>query len=301
MNYSIVLFFTFVAFSFSQCEKTEISQNNPIQTKQISEFENKFPAPELLDDYFVKEDSLTFSGYEIVKHEKKVELDYPAETKSAPQSVEVSYAVLRKNNKLLLTFDGVYSGAGNATQFGLFPFLGNDSKLLAVSQTISRDGRHWIIDLSSDARVIFDSQDYEVGLEEFSVSDLDKDGTIEISFPVTKFYMFENLSSAQVPLPVAIFKYDETAKKYLPANRKFQDYLLDGIDDKTKKLMKDENDYLSDRLEIVLQYIYAGKEKEAWEFFDKEYELPDKEKIRAEIKSILSNEKIYQNIYKAVI
>lgn len=298
MNYFVLFIFTLLALLVFNCDTKVTSQNSSIQTNQILEPENKIEESELLDDYFVKEDSLSLNDYNIVKLKKKIKLEYPLEMKSAPISVEVSYAILKKRNKSLKVFDGVYSGAGNATDFGLFPFLGKDSKQLAVSQTVPRGGRHWIIDLNSNTRVIFDSRDYEVGREEFSVVDLDKDGTYEIYFPVTKFYPFENLAMAEIPLPTVIFKYDETVKKYLPANRKFQDYLLDGIDEEIKKLDKDSNGYLSNRLKIVLRYIYAGKKKEAWEFFDKEYNLSNKEKIRTEIKFILKNEKIYQNIYK---
>ena len=149
--------------------------------------------------------------------------------------------------------------------------------------------------------MIFDSKDYGVGREEFSVIDLDKDGVFEILFPVTTFYLLENLNNmAEVPMPKAVFKYDVTARKYLPANHQFPDFLLNRIGERIKKLRENETGSLSDRLEIVLSYIYAGKEKEGWEFFDNEYDSPDKAKIKANVKSILKNEKIYQSIYNTV-
>lgn len=297
-------FFLFILFIFAQtflaCETQTVSQTATIQELQNTTNSNSSKEePEKIDSIFIDTDSLSYNGYDVVKLKKEVKLEYPPEMKSKPESVEVSYAVLKKKNKVLDTFDGVYFGAGNATNFGLFSFLGKETKQLVVSQTIPRGGRHWVVDLSSEARVIFDSRDYGVGREEFDVTDIDKDGVYEISLPITEFYMFENMSMAETPLPTIIFKYDEKAKKYLPANRIFQNYLLTGIEDKIKQLNSgDKSNCLSDRLDIVLRYVYVDKEEEAWSFFDKEYKLTNKEEIKSKIKSILKNEKVYKYIYE---
>ncbi len=75
--------------------------------------------------------------------------------------------------------------------------------------------------------------------------------------------------------------------------------LLTGINDKIKQLNSgDESNYLSNRLDIVLSYVYSGKEEEAWSFFDKECKLSNKEKIKSKIKSILKNESVYKYIYE---
>lgn len=297
-------FFLFILFIFAQtflaCETQTVSQTATIQELQNTTNSNSSKEePEKIDSIFIDTDSLSYNGYDVVKLKKEVKLEYPPEMKSKPESVEASYAVLKKKNKVLDTFDGVYFGAGNATNFGLFSFLGKETKQLVVSQTIPRGGRHWVVDLSSEARVIFDSRDYGVGREEFDVTDIDKDGVYEISLPITEFYMFENMSMAETPLPTIIFKYDEKAKKYLPANRIFQNYLLTGIEDKIKQLNSgDKSNCLSDRLDIVLRYVYVDKEEEAWSFFDKEYKLTNKEEIKSKIKSILKNEKVYKYIYE---
>ncbi len=297
--YSLFILFVFVP-SFSACQAHTVSQTAITPELQNTTNSNLFvEEPKQIDSIFVGKDSLTYNGYDVVKLKKKVKLEYPPEMKSKTESVEVSYAVLKKKNKVLDTFEGVYFGAGNATNFGLFPFLGKETKQLAVSQTIPRGGRHWIVDLSSEARVIFDSTDYGVGREEFNVIDIDKDGIYEISLPLTEFYMFENMSMAETPLPEIVFKYNEKAKKYLPANRIFQNYLLTGIEDKIKQLNSREgSNYLSDRLDIVLRYVYAGKEEDAWSFFDREYKSPNKEETKSKIKSVLKNESVYKYIYE---
>ncbi len=297
-------YFLFILFIFAPtflaCEAQTVSQSAVTPELQNTTNSNSSKEePEQIDNIFVNKDSLSYNGYNVVKLKKNVKLEYPPEMKSKPESVEISYAVLEKKNKVLDTFDGGYFGDGNATDFGLFPFLGKETKQLAVSQTIPRGGRHWVVDLSSEARLIFDSKDYGVGREEFYVIDIDKDGVYEISLPITEFYMFENMSMAETPLPTTIFKYNEKAKKYLLANQIFQNYLLTGINDKIKQLNSgDESNYLSDRLDIVLSYVYAGKEEEAWSFFDKEYKLPNKEEIKSKIKSILKNESVYKYIYE---
>lgn len=297
-------YFLFILFIFAPtflaCEAQTVSQSAITPGLQNTTNSNSSKEePEQIDSIFVDKDSLSFNGYDVVKLKKKVKLEYPPEMKSKPESVEVSYAVLKKKNKVLDTFDGVYFGAGNATDFGLFPFLGKGTKQLAVSQTIPRGGRHWVIDLSSEARVIFDSKDYGVGREEFNVIDIDKDGVYEISLPLTNFYMFENMSMAETPLPEIIFKYDKDARKYFPANPMFQDYLLAGIENEVKRLNpSNESNYLSNRLDIVLRYIYMGKEEVAWSFFDKEYKLPNKDEIKSKIKSTLKNENVYKYIYE---
>ena len=56
-------------------------------------------------------------------------------------------------------------------------------------------------------------------------------------------------------------------------------------------------DYLSLVLQVVLRYIYAGKEKETWLFYDKEYHLADKEEMRSKIKKKLESCLVYKKIY----
>lgn len=219
-----------------------------------------------------------------------------------PRPVEVSSALLKRNGRVMRRFEGNESGAPNAIDFGLFPFLGGEMKQLVVSYTEPRTGRHWIVALPSEPRVVFDSADYEVGREDVSLRDFDKDGVYEISLPVVSFYVFSypdmgNLSMSNVPLPVVIFKYDVKASKYLPANHLFKTYLLQGIEDRHAKLSdKNDDTYLGDRLEVLLDYVYAGEEKAGWHFFDSEYKRHDKEQMKAKIKAVLKEGTAYRYI-----
>ena len=145
--------------------------------------------------------------------------------------------------------------------------------------------------------MVFDSFDYGVGREEFYVIDIDKDGVYEIVLPVTAFYeMQDKMYIAEIPLPEIIFKYDEKARKYLPANHLFLDYALHGIEADIAKLRTaDDSNYLSQRLQILLRYVYARKGKSGWDFFDREYQRPDKVQIKARIRSVLKRAPVYND------
>jgi hypothetical protein len=257
--------------------------------------------PKQLNDIFVDDDRLSYGGYDVIRLKKKVKYEYPDEKgQNKPTLIEVSYAVVKRENRILEKFEGVYFGAGNATDFGLFALLGGRSKQLIVSQTIPRGGRHWVVSLSPDFHVIFDSGDYGVGREEFSVIDIDKDGTFEIVLPVTAFYMMQDkMYIGEIPLPEIIFKYDPKANKYLPANSLFEQYALKGVENDIRNLIGPERgNYLSKRLDIFLRYVYAEKESDAWAFFDREYRLPDKEEMKSRIQAILKDEGVYKYIHR---
>lgn len=278
----------------SGCQtKSAVSQSAPVTEAQSSpSVSQTVDSSEQIENIYSESDSLSYAGYEVVKLNKRVRLEH------IHGLTEVSYAVLRRNGRTLATFDGVYSGVGNATSFGLVSLFGGETKQLVVSQTIPRGGRHWVVSLSPNFRILFDSGDYGVGREEIGIVDIDRDGVYEISQVVTAFYGFENLPSAATPLPEIIFRYDERARKYFPANQHFQDYALRGIEQEVGNLNNRRGEeYLSGVLEIVLSYIYAGKEQEAWSFFDREYKLQNKEELKARILSVLRNEPVYRFIH----
>ena len=242
--------------------------------------------PQLLDIF--SEEDISYNGYEMKHLVERV-------SDERVRDLEVSYAALMKNNQRLLKFDGVYFGSGNSTEFGLFDFLGNGSQQFIVSQTVPRGGRHWVVSVSPQVRVLFDSGDYDVGREEFSVIDIDKDGVYEIVLPVTAFYdMQDKMYIGEIPLPEIIFKYDAKAGKYLPANHLFLDYALHSIEQDIAQLVTvDDLNYLSRLLDILLRYVYARKADEGWDFFEREYQRPDKEEIKARIKLVLKRSPVY--------
>jgi hypothetical protein len=256
------------------------------------------PSPSPVDKYsepteinYAHVASLTYNGYRIVRRARKVKY------KDALLPFNIYHADLEKNGKTVAGFASDDEGE-NAVDFGLFSLLGNETKQFAISITRPRGGRHWVFD-PSNGRVIFDSGKYGVGREEFTVVDIDQDGVKEISLPLTEFYMFEEMSMTETPLPEIIFGYDKKAGKYIPANDRFSDYALRGILEDIAKLDPNEEDrYLSRRLDIALRYIYAGRENDAWEFFDRYYTRQDREEIKSKIKAIVASEGTYKYIYR---
>ena len=279
------------------CNRPAISQtSDPVEKASPSPTE-RAPVPEQLIDIFLDEDTLLHHGFEVRRLKKTIDYEYPIEDgKRRSIPIEISYAVVKRNGKLLAEFDGPYFGHGNITDFGLFDLLGDGSQQVIISTTVFRGGRHWVVSLHREFRVLFDSGNSR---EEFSVIDLDKDGIYEISLPVTAFYSMPDLMyTGEIPLPEIIYKYDADKKVYLPANALYLDYSLGGIDDEIRSL--DEKDrYFSKRLRILLRYIYAGKEADGWAFFDSAYQHPDKQKMKSRIQSVLNNEPVYKYLQQS--
>lgn len=273
-----------------QLSKGVISQPLLLSTLQTNKQDNSY---KLINDYFVKENHLYYNSYNITKLKKKARLEEGTQ-------VDVSYAVVKKGKNLVAKVDGLYSGLGNETNFALFPLLGGKRKQLIIAQIIPRSSRYWIASLTPKLQIIFDSNNYKVGEEDLQVIDIDKDGVYEISLPLVEpFWGFNKISMSENPRPEIIFKYNKKTKKYFPANVLFQKYLLQGIETEINKLASNnESYYFSSRLSILLRYIYAGKEKEGWAFFNKSYNYPDRKNVILKIKSTLKREAIYKFIYR---
>lgn len=247
----------------------------PAPVATVSEKESLEQSFEYVDD-----DKLIHHGYEVSK----------------VSDMDVSYAVLKRDGKTIAKFDDVYHPLGNQTDFGLFDLLGNKSQQLIISLSIPRGGRQWVVSLHPKFRVLFDSAGYGVGREsgDWFPLDIDNDGVFEISLPKVSFYGMDGLHSVgETPLPEIVFKYDEKQMKYLPANHLFVDYALQGWNAE-----KEKETYQHHRFNFLLDYVYAGKEKEGWASFDKHYPSPDKKQMRARIKAILKNDPVYKYIYQ---
>jgi len=250
-----------------------------------------------LREVFTEEDRLLYRGYEVMK--------------CYDSQGDVWFATLKKEGKVLATFK---RGCNKKewTNFGLFPFLGGDTKQLIVEQFSG--GAHccwsyWIFKLFPDFEVLYESQQYPVGYDLVPM-DLDEDGVFEFTQGILTFDYFDRLCHALSPIPTVVFKFEENTIEYLPASHLFPEYLLNGIekDIRTVKELNERTDftiyddsggeYLSAVLQVVLRYIYAGKENEAWSFYDKEYHLSDKEEIQSKIKKRLKSCLVYKQIYE---
>ena len=66
------------------------------------------------------------------------------------------------------------------------------------------------------------------------------------------------------------------------------------------KIAPDEvsESYLSVVMQVMLKYIYAGQEVDGWEFYNREYQLSDKDAIKSDLRKALKSDPIYQSIYR---
>jgi hypothetical protein len=251
------------------------------------------PKNELQEQFFDcvdRDDELFYEGYEVRRITETIMDEF------TDRPMDVSYVVVKRHGKTIAKFDGVYYSMGNSAEFGLCNLLGDKARQLVIALTIPRGGRHWIVSLYPEFRVLFDSYDYGVGreLEDSSAVDIDKDGVFEISLPKVSFYGLKGLQSvSETPLTEIVFKYDAKRMKYLPANHLFVDHAL-----RTWNSDEEKDSYQYHRFNYLLDHVFAGKEKEGWASFNEHCPAEDKEQMRARIKAILRNDPVYKYIYQ---
>jgi hypothetical protein len=250
--------------------------------------------PNSLEDAYTEDDHLSYGGYEI---ERSVD----------PQK-GASIATIKRDGKVLIAFRNGGQGK-ESTRFGLFPLIGGGARQLVIQQHTGGAHCCWvykIYELTPNLRLLFDSELYKSGDELLAV-DLDNDGRYELTQAIMTFDYF-HMSHASSVFPRAVFTYDEREKMYLPANRKFADFVLKEIEEDKKRATAivsganpgaegwDQEEYLSAVLKVVLAYIYAGKEKAGWEFYDRQYKLSDKAEMRKDISEALSRDPLFRSI-----
>lgn len=283
--------------------RTESATQSRAPQLPASQPRSNWPEPRPLDLETLDGDEILFQTYRLKRLTKKVSLDDWPKEHGRAMSLEVSYATLVHNGEVMEIFDnGLYHPMGNSIDVGLFPLLGVHAKQLVVAQTIWRGGAYWIVNFAPRAQVIYRSSEWGVGTDEISAVDLDHDGVEEIFQRVTAFYSLQDkLAIAQIPLPEVIFKYDAQAARYLPANTLHKDYLLRDLEESRASISEPSKynfNHLAGVLAVTLRLIYAGEEKKGWEFFDRAYQLPDKEEIKARVLAILKDEPVYRFIYR---
>lgn len=274
-----------------KAESINLNSNKETAENDNKEFEDNTL---YVSGLWTQEDSLEYKGFTVKKSVRKVK---PKNLTEA----DVTDAIIQKNGKNLLTLKGTYHGLGNATDFGLYSLLGGDEKQLIVSHTVPRGGFHYIVGFLPEPKVLFDSGEFAIGGEDFAIKDYDNDGTYEIMLSKSADYF--NFVTAEIPYIGIIFRYDKQSQKFLPVNHKFPEF-TSIYDAEIKKIEKSQEKSFSKILEITLSYVYSGKEKEAWEFFDRNFapdywgygKVENKETTKEIIISKLNDDPIYKFI-----
>ncbi len=256
-------------------------------------------AAQTLDQILTGGDRLTHADYEVTR-------SYNAQT-------ERSTATISRRGRVLATFNEGGGPDRDSTRIGLFSLLGGGTQQLIIEQYSGGAHccwRYWIYNLTPVFRRIYDSAAYganQLGYQ-LNIADLNRSGQYELIQSVMSFDYFE-LPHAQSPFPPAVFQYQWRSGRYQLANRRFPDYVLRDVAEHIREVQglnrrlnpgseQFRENYLAAMLQVVLKYIYAGREREAWEFYDREYRLPDKEEMRGKIRRQLRTSAIYNALYR---
>ncbi|MDX6268950.1 MAG: hypothetical protein QOD28_173 [Acidobacteriota bacterium] len=247
---------------------------------------------------YTGEGALSEQGYEVEKRVRK----YGA----TGYRTEIEYAVLKRNGRVIFRFDDDSVEQINEVRFGLCNFLGEEQRQLVVEETSNKFWRYWVLRLSPKLEVVYDSGRYDLVYPLRSV-DLDGDGRLEIVQNLGSFWyrLGDNVSS---PRPEMIFKYDDRARRYVPANPEFQAVVLKDIGHRVEKVraLNERNQpgvtdlqLQSGVGDIVIRYLYAGREREAWDFFERGYRDSEiKKSARATLKEVLGGDALYSEVVR---
>jgi hypothetical protein len=310
MKFVVVCLLGFTVFLNLSCQQevisSSISKDEQItKVPEPSPTPNKYEETDIIEQFSTMGDEnqptlVEFQDYKIkkVSVRKKDEIDSP--------EADIYDAVVSKNGKTIARFEGIYYPLGNEMSFGLYPFLGESEKQLFILEESNRYDREWIVNLSPKYEVIFDAADFDVISGYLRVIDIDNDGQKEITLYKGNNigYMFP---PKDIPLVRIVFKFDEKTRKYLPASHKFPAFTLKDQEEQIKKFNENKTKKFSKALEIMLTYIYAGKEESAWQLFDNEEidftpesvlnaKTESKEQLRVKIKNALNKDPIYKFI-----
>lgn len=267
------------------------------QPKAFSDTHHEEVSSGDLESIYVADETLTYNNYEVATLHRKIKSPVDRDT-------DIAYAVLRKNGKKVAQFD--YSGAVFSTEvrFGLFPVLRGAGKQLIIEITTYRGWRYWVVDLSTNFRILYDSGDYDVGYS-LRALDLNHDGQYELIHTLQTFRFLYNLDNTNSPFIDIVFKYELKAGKFIPANPEFREFALKDIAGGIKEVRKFKEslsepaypkDLLAAVLEVTIRYLYTGQQKEAWAFYDEEYDLPDKQTIKSDIRKRLREDRVYSQL-----
>lgn len=281
-------------------QSNAVNQNPTAENdSETSEDDETYSSP--LDKIWIESESFSYEGYSISKKCAGEEDSY------ADDNCELK---ISENKRQLAKFT---SSRAYWLQYGLFNFLGKKDKQLIVF-TYS-GGAHCcedyvIYDLKPAFRVIYDSEKYdsadEIGSDLIPV-DVDRDGIFEFQRNIMAFdYFFA--SHADSVFPPVIFAYDKKAGAYDFANKKFPGFVLKELEENLawlRKNRKSENEsqkQMNERYIVrktFLNLVYAGKEEEAWKYFDENYNFEDKEEFKTAVRESFSEEVVYKSIYKS--
>jgi hypothetical protein len=285
-------------------EKTPLGEapheivEQPVESTENEDDQEYIPA---LDKIWIEKENFSTGAYRITK--KCIDKN----SISITDNCEIK---IFKAQKPLASFK---ADSVNWLQFGFFKLLDErDRQLIVYSYS---GGAHCCIDyviydLKPDFRVIYDSRQFDSGAQignYLTPVDIDGDGVLEFHQSVMAFdYFFA--SHADSVFPPAVFSYRPQTGRYELANRDFPGFVMDELEKNLAWLKKyrqtaGQPEFQKQTTERYIlrknfiNLVYAGKEAEAWTYFDENYRFEDREEFRAAVRKRFSEDVVYKSIY----
>ncbi len=251
----------------------------------------------LSQDVSILPDSLIYGDYTIVRT-----LD--------PQDSTYSVAIFKKKQRLWSSREGTIRPEFNEVK--LVSLLRDGTKQLFVQHFSGGAHCCWtsiILELSDSVHTLFHSDDYTDLGYQLTMSDLDRDGMMDLHLTIITFDYFDRLNPAISPFSSAYFSYSSSTRRFTLMSRKFSSLILSKTREHEQrvKAMADTTDftqfediggdYLSSVLNVLMDYVFAGQREQGWKFFDIWYRLGDKDEMRHKIQQTFEASNVYQELY----
>lgn len=220
---------------------------------------------------------------------------------------------IKKESRTLFRFKTLFSDEYHETVVGRSHLLGpqsNEIYVAAVGPGAVCCTNYWIVDVtSSKPRLIFQGEEHGRFRDAIEIFDQDGDGMYELAQSDSCFRYFMERCGTCSPEPKAAFKYDPKRGRYLPARGVRQDFVkawMTRAENKVKtqyKALQQKPDpsvefEMNDQvLELFVQMLHIGEEKDGWAFFRKYYSDQTPELMK-EIKWRLKKCEFYQALRK---
>ncbi|MBF8248546.1 MAG: hypothetical protein HW374_1346 [Bacteroidetes bacterium] len=248
-------------------------------------------------DVSILPDSLTYGDYTIVRT-----LDL--------QDSTYGVAIFKNKQRVWRSREGTIRPEDNEVK--LVSLFRDGTKQLYVQHFSGGAHCCWtsiILELSDSVHTLFHSDDYTDLGYQLTMSDLDRDGMMDLHLTIMTFDNFDRLTHAISPFSSAYFTYSLSTRRFILTSRKFSSLVLNKTQEHELrvKAMADTTDftqfediggdYLSSVLKVLMDYVFAGQKEQGWKFFDTWYRLADKDEIRHKIQQTFEASNLYQELY----
>jgi hypothetical protein len=238
-------------------------------------------------DLDYKSNSLTYGGYTFQKVFDSKEDEWTLEA--------------RRGTELIHTFGT--STKPEWIRMGLVQLVPASSQQIMLS--VYSGGAHccssyWIVSAEPAFRLILNTSEMNAFGDP---RDIDGNGNLALPIGTTTFDYFRG-AFAWSPRAYVWFKYDAKAERFVPANdlcfAETQKEIDSGIATLRSNTWKQDAEPVSELrrlvLDVVIADLYAGHDREAWEFFDREYKESDRDEVKADVIATANHDPYYQEL-----